>query len=199
MAKLYFRYGAVSSAKTLNLLAVSHQYRQQGKAVVVIKPSIDTRFNIKTVRSRAGLETEADIIIHPECNIFDKLKTHKNIFCVLVDESQFFTKEHINQLRDIVDIRDIPVICYGLRTDFKTHLFPAVVRLFEICDVIEEVKSTCSFCNKKSTMNLKSVDGVFVTQGPSIEMGCEEKYLPACYPCFREKTRTGVSETKDSR
>lgn len=183
MAKLYFRHGTVGSAKTLNLLAVAHNYRQQGKQVILLKPELDGRFGTDNIKSRAGLEMQTDVLVSPETDL-RKLALN-GVSCLLVDEAQFLAMEHIDQLRDIAYLKDIPVICYGLRTDFRTKLFPGSLRLMELADSIEEVKATCYFCNKKSIMNLKHVDGKATLEGPSVQLGSEEKYLPVCYRCYR--------------
>jgi len=182
MAKLYFRYGTVGSAKTLNLLAVAHNYRQQGKKIVLMKPDIDTRFGKEKIRSRAGLEAEADVLIHSGMSLmsFD----FQGVSCILVDEAQFLSAKTIDELRMIVVKWNIPVICYGLRTDFKTFLFDGSRRLMELADSLEEVKVTCTYCNRKATMNSKYVNGIAVNEGPSVELGAEEKYLPSCYECY---------------
>ncbi len=184
MAKLYFRYGTVGSAKTLNLLAVCHNYRQQGKEVFLIKPEMDVRFGKEKVRSRAGLEMDADLLVGKETSIpREKLE---GISCILVDEAQFVSASIIDQLREISLEMEIPVICYGLRTDFKSFLFEGSRRLMELADSIEEVKSTCYFCNKKSIFNLKHVNGIATREGPSIQLGAEELYFPVCYRCYVE-------------
>lgn len=192
MAKLYFRYGAVGSAKTLNLLAVAHNYRQQDKRILLIKPALDIRFGKNRIKSRAGLENEADILVDEKTNL---LQLHfKEIDCLLVDEVQFIPSSVIDQLRIISNEKNIPVICYGLRTDFRTHLFEGSRRLMELADSIEEVKSTCHFCNKKAIMNLKHVNGRAVIDGPSIELGAEEKYFPACYTCYTDQIKAAQQE-----
>lgn len=185
MAKLYFRYGAVSSAKTLNLLAVAYNYRQQGKRVALIKPAIDERFGASTIRSRAGLESEADLII----SSVEDLKSYdfNGLHCVIADECQFLDADSIDFLRELVYSRGIPVICYGLRTDFRTSLFDGSRRLMELADSIEEVKTTCSFCDRKAVMNLKHLDGVATVAGPQVDLGAEEKYFPACYACYKDQ------------
>jgi len=187
MAKLYFRYGAMGSAKTLNLLAVAHNYRQQGKKVVLIKPDFDVRFGKGTINSRAGLEKEADILINASTNLHDY--DFEGISCILVDEAQFLSRKSIDQLREITLSKGIPVICYGLRSNFVSELFEGSKRLMEISDTIEEVKSTCYFCNKKATMNLKFLNGEPTLQGPTIDIGAEEKYLPACFGCYSSKLK----------
>lgn len=185
MAKLYFRYGAVGSAKTLNLLAVAHNYRQQGKQVFLLKPSLDNRFGKAMIRSRAGLEKAADLLVEDD-TVLDSSK-FGDIDCILVDEAQFISPALVDQLRLLTHERNIPVICYGLRTDFKTQLFPGAQRLMELADSIEEIKTTCAFCNKKAIYNLKFSDGRPTLVGPSVDLGSEEKYLPACHVCYCEK------------
>jgi thymidine kinase len=182
MAKLYYRYGTVGSAKTLNLLAVAHNYRQQNKKVLLIKPALDNRFGKNSIRSRAGLEKEADILVDERTNL---LHCHfAEIDCILVDEVQFLSASVIDQLRVITHKLDIPVICYGLRTDFRTKLFEGSKRLIELADSIEEIKATCHFCNKKAIMNLKHVNGKANITGPTIQLGAEETYFPACFRCY---------------
>ncbi len=185
MAKLYFRHGTVGSAKTLNLLAVAFNYRQQGKKVFLMKPGLDTRFGKEQIRSRAGLEMQADVLISDESSL--KEINYSGIDCILVDEAQFLSAKVIEELRHVTLKYDIPTICYGLRTDFKSHLFEGSARLMELADSIEEVKATCHYCNRKSIMNLKYVNGLAVDEGPSVELGAEEKYLPACYRCYRKE------------
>lgn len=193
MAKLYFRYGTVSSAKTLNLLAVAHAYRQQGKRALLIKPALDTRFGLNEIRSRAGLEEKADILVHAHSSL--DMGEFEGAHCVLVDEVQFLSVQIVEQLRSIASDLRIPVICYGLRTDFKTRAFPASARLMEIADSIEEVKTTCAFCAKKATLNLKHSDGVATLDGPAVDLGAEEKYYPACYSCYTSQLqKAGYTE-----
>lgn len=185
MAKLYFRYGTVGSAKTLNLLAVAHNYLQQGKKVVVLKPALDDRWGKEWVRSRAGLERQADFLLSANTKI--EVHNFADAHCLLVDEAQFLEPKVIDQLRQVVTFHHIPVICYGLRTDFRGKLFPGALRLLEIADTIEEVKTTCAYCNAKAVMNLKLLNGKATLAGPSIELGAEEKYLPTCYAHYRER------------
>lgn len=184
MAKLYFRHGAVGSAKTLNLLAVAHNYRQQGKEVLLMRPKMDVRFGEDNIRSRAGLEVKADLLIDECTNLFDL--DLENINCILVDEAQFISGWFAEHLREVTYQKQIPVICYGLRTDFRTHFFEGSSRLMELADSIEEIKTTCHFCNKKAIFNLKHVNGKATLDGPSVELGCEEKYFPVCHSCYKE-------------
>lgn len=191
MAKLYFRHGTVSSAKTMNLLAVAYNYRQQGKNVLLVKPALDNRFGEATIKSRAGLEQTADLLVSETSRIpEDKLA---GISCVLVDEAQFLSVSVINQLREIAVFKNVPVICYGLRADFRSHLFEGSKRLMELADTIEEVKTTCAFCNRKAIMNLKHSNGKATIEGPSVDLGAEEKYFPACYSCYHEQLKAADS------
>jgi thymidine kinase len=185
MAKLYFRHGTMGSAKTLNLLAVAHNYRQQGKKVLLMKPDLDTRYGREHIKSRAGLQQEADVLVGPTTDLTQI--NYEGMSCILVDEVQFFSMEHIDQLRDIALDKDIPVICYGLRTDFRTKLFPGSLRLMELADSIEEVKATCHYCNRKSIMNLRHVDGKASIDGPTVQLGGDEKYYPVCYRCYKQQ------------
>ncbi len=193
MAKLYFRHGTVGSAKTLNLLAVAHNYRQQGKKILLMKPDLDTRFGKERIKSRAGLEMQADVLIVDE----ELLKEidYSGVQCILVDEAQFLVRKVIDELRRIALDFDIPILCYGLRTDFKSHLFEGSARLMELADSIEEIKATCHYCNRKSIMNLKHVNGLATSEGASVELGAEEKYFPTCYKCYRTEIEKALKET----
>lgn len=192
MAKLYFRHGTVGSAKTLNLLAVAHNYRQQGKKVLVMKPDFDIRFGKERVKSRAGLEMQADVLIQ---NI-ESLRNidYTGIACILVDEAQFLSAPVIEEFRRITLDWNIPILCYGLRTDFKSRLFEGSLRLMELADSIEEVKATCHYCDRKSIMNLKHVNGIATSEGPSVDLGAEEKYFPTCYKCYQREIEKGLLE-----
>lgn len=185
MAKLYFRYGTVGSAKTLNLLAVAHNYAAQSKKVLLVQPEMDVRFGRGCIRSRAGLEQQADLLVSPT-TIIDTSRLD-GLSCILVDEAQFIAPAVIDQLRVIATEHNIPVICYGLRSDFRRQLFAGSQRLLELADSIEEVKTTCAYCNRKAIYNLRLLDGKPTTEGPSIELGLEDKYLPTCSKCYADK------------
>ena len=185
MAKLYFRYGTVSSAKSLNLIAVAYNYKQQNKPVVLVKPALDLRFGQNEVASRAGLSMQADFSLKADEILPTEALQGK--YCVLVEEAQFLSKKTIDSFREIADVQAVPVICYGLRTDFRTKLFSGSKRLLELADAIEEVKTTCYFCNGKAIYNLKLLDGKATLQGPKVELGFEETYLPSCAPCYFKK------------
>ena len=154
MAKLYFKYGAMGSSKTANALITKFNYEERGMRVWLVKPSIDNRDGARTVRSRIGLAEEA-YLATPETDLYDEFKKLKDYHVVITDECQFFTATQINQLRRIVDDLDIPVLCFGLRTDFLSNLFEGSRRLFEIADSINEIKTICS-CGNKAIINAKA-------------------------------------------
>ncbi len=188
MAKLYFRHGAMDSAKTMNLLAVAHNYRKQGKRVVLLAPRLDDRFGHGRIASRSGLEADADMLVGPD-TIF-ALDAFRGVDCVLVDEVQFMAPAIIDQLRMMSLVLDMPVICYGLRTDFRTESFPGARRLMELADSIEEVKVTCQFCGRKAVFNLRMVDGRAVVEGEQIVLG-DAQYAPVCGHHYVE--RVGIA------
>ncbi len=192
MAKLYFRYGTMDSAKSLNLLAVAHNYRKQGKRILLMKPRLDTRFGAATISSRAGLEAEADVVVDHDTQLDPR--DFANLDCVLVDEAQFLPPSVIEDLRRITVDPGVPVICYGLRTDFRTRLFPGAQRLMELADGIEEVKVTCQYCKKKAICNLRLVNGTPTVRGPQIQLGAEESYAPVCWAHYDEATRQAAAE-----
>ena len=187
MAKLHFKYGTVSSGKTLQLLVIANNYESQRRNVLILKPEMDTRFGYGTIKTRVGLERQADVLLDANPHAF---QIPHNTACILVDEAQFLSKEWIDNLRSISTEYDIPVICFGLKADFKGQLFEGSQRLFEIADSVEEIKTICRWCTKKATMNLKFVDGKPTTEGPSVELGAEEKYLPACWNCYFTAVRS---------
>jgi thymidine kinase len=181
MAKLHFKYGTMNSGKTLQLVVTAHNYEAQRKKVLILKPEIDTRFGYGIIKTRIGIERDADVLLQDAPHIFD---IPDNTACILVDEAQFLSVEWVNYLRSVSTEYDIPVICFGLKANFKSELFPATKRLFEVADKIEEIKTVCSFCTRKATQNLKFIDGRPATKGPSIELGAEEKYQPVCWECY---------------
>jgi thymidine kinase len=185
MAKLYFRHGTMGSAKTLNLLAVAHSYQQQAKKVLVLKPELDDRFGKDKIRSRSGLEKTADILVKSTTRLTAEELT--GLSCILVDEAQFLLPDFVDHLHKITRDRDIPVICYGLRTDFRTCLFEGSRRLFEVADTVEEIKSVCNYCNKKAVFNMKLMGGIPTLTGPKIQLGAEEAYLPVCAKCYHAR------------
>lgn len=186
MAKLFFKYGTVFSAKSLNLIATAHNYQTQGKEVLLLIPRMDTRSD-GHVATRAGFKMPAELI-DDDTDIFALYESHlahkEKIDCILVDESQMLRAKHIDHLRKIVNVYNTPVICYGLRVSYTLELFEATKRLFELADKLEEIKTVCWYCNNKATHNLKLVDGKPVYEGKPIDIGGLEKYVPVCYDCF---------------
>jgi thymidine kinase len=194
VAKLYFRYGTMDSAKSMNLLAVAHNYRKQGKKVLLVKPRLDTRFGATKISSRCGLEADADLMVDEETSLDPR--EFGGLDCVLVDEAQFLAPSVIEDLRRITVDPGVPVICYGLRTDFQTKLFPGAQRLMELADRIEEVKVTCQYCAKKAICNLRFVNGTPTVVGPQIQLGADEHYAPVCWGHYDEATRHIVAEDR---
>lgn len=190
MAKLYFRHGTMGSAKTLNLLAVAHTYQLQNKKVLILKPYLDDRFGKGVVRSRSGLEKDADLLVSSDTRLSPHLIY--DLSAILVDEAQFLDPEFVDHLREISIDQNIPVLCYGLRTDFRCELFPGSKRLLELADVIEEIKSTCHYCNKKAVFNMRLLNGMATLSGPQVQLGAEEKYLPTCAICYAQKVKSSA-------
>lgn len=190
MAKLYFKYGAMGSSKSANALITKFNYEERGMRVWLIKPSADTRDGKGLVASRIGLSEKADII-SPDDNISSLLGKMSNIDVIIADECQFFTPEQIDELREIVDFRDIPVLCFGLRTDFLTHLFPGSIRLLEVADSITEIKTICS-CGAKAIVNARIDEkGNVVTSGDQVMIGGNDRYVAMCHKCWAKAIKNG--------
>lgn len=189
MAKLYFKYGAMGSSKTAQVLITKFNYEERGMSVLLIKPSTDTRDGEGTIQSRIGLSSPA-IAIDKRVDIFELYTNdYMNTDVVICDESQFFTGEQIDGLRRIVDEYNKPVLCFGLRTDFMTHLFPGSHRLFEVADSISEIKTICD-CGAKATVNARiDANGRIITSGRQVLLGGNERYTAMCHKCWRRKIR----------
>lgn len=187
MAKLYFKYGAMGSSKTANALITKFNYEERGMRVLLIKPAMETRDGEDVIVSRIGLSAKCRPVLDSE-NIFDIYKNEiPPVDVIISDESQFFTPEQIDQLRRIVDECDIPVLCFGLRTDFLTKLFPGSMRLLEIADSIAEIKTICS-CGSKATVNARiSEDGRVVTAGDQVCLGGNDLYVAMCHRCWKKR------------
>ena len=185
MAKLYFKYGAMGSSKTAQALITKYNYEENDMKVWLIKPSADTRDGKAVLRSRIGLEAEVEVMT-PETDIAKRyeelLDEHFN--AVIVDECQFFTEKQIDQLRSIVNDHGVPVMCFGLRTDFQTKLFPGSRRLMEVADTIQEIKTMCD-CGAKATVNAR-IDGLghIVTEGAQVVLGGNDSYIAMCHKCY---------------
>ena len=184
MAKLYFKYGAMGSSKTAQALITKYNYEENDLKVWLIKPSADTRDGAQVLRSRIGLEAEVEAI-PPEMDIRARFQGGRARFSdvIIVDECQFLTEKQIDQLRAIVDEHNIPVMCFGLRTDFQTRLFPGSRRLMEVADTIQEIKTICD-CGAKATVNARISDGYIVTEGAQVVLGGNDCYIAMCHKCY---------------
>lgn len=185
MAKLYFKYGAMGSSKTAQALITKYNYEENDLQVWLIKPSADTRDGQQILRSRIGLEARCEVI-PPQMDIMDRFQQTQAGKChvVICDECQFLTPEQIDQLRAIVDTYDIPVMCFGLRTDFRTRLFPGSLRLMELADALVEIKTICD-CGIKATVNARiDSDGHIVTEGAQVLLGGNDAYIAMCHRCY---------------
>ena len=185
MAKLYFKYGAMGSSKTANALITKFNYEERGMKVWLIKPALDDRDGVAAVRSRIGLSANA-FVMQADTNIFVEYKKYSDCDVIIADECQFLTPAQIDDLRRIVDELDIPVLCYGLRTDFLTKLFPGSLRLFEVADSITEIKTICE-CGKKAIVNARiDGEGKIVTEGGQILIGGNDSYIAMCHSCWKQ-------------
>ena len=193
MAKLYFKYGAMGSSKTANALITKFNYEERGMKVWLIKPAIDTRDGVGVIRSRIGLAADAQVM-SSDADIRREFEAHKDCHVIIADECQFFTEAQIDQLRAIVDELDLPVLCFGLRTDFMTRLFPGSRRLFEVADSITEIKSVCR-CGKKAIVNARIDErGRVVTTGGQILLGGNDSYVAMCHACWKQTIAAQESE-----
>lgn len=200
MAKLHFKYGAMNSGKSDTLIKTAYNYTEQGLAIIVIKPSIDTKGD-QTIVARGGASRAVDILITPEMDIEEAVKrfqsAHKlsSIACILADESQFFTESHINQLLKLAKQHNISVIAYGLRADFRSQLFPGSARLFETADNIEKLPTMCH-CGNQAEFNTRMVGGAFVFEGDQVAIDGEQAvtYDSLCGSCYlAERQAAGVA------
>lgn len=193
-AKLYFYYGTMSSAKTLNLLTTAHNFDENDIEALCLKPSTDTRDGIGVIRSRAGLEREC-IMIDKDNNIFNSILEYTTVTntssshlkWILIDEAQFLQPEQVDQLSDVVDRFGINVVCYGLRTDFQSKLFPGSKRLFELADTITEIKHICRCGEHKAIINARiDESGEVITDGDQVLIGGDDRYIPMCRHCWKK-------------
>ena len=186
MAKLYFKYGAMGSSKSAQALITQFNYEELGMSVWLIKPSTDTRDGADIIRSRIGLERRARVIT-PEQDICEEYRREGKHDVIIADEAQFFTPEQIDQLRYLVDTEDLPVLCFGLRTDFLTHFFPGARRLMELADSITEIKTVCA-CGRKATVNARiDRQSRIITRGDQVLLGGNDSYVAMCHKCWKRK------------
>ena len=185
MAKLYFKYGAMGSSKTAQALITKYNYEENDLNVWLVKPSADTRDGEQLLRSRIGLEAVGEVI-GPDTDVYTRFRQTQLGKCdvIIVDECQFMTEAQIDQLRAIVNDFNIPVMCFGLRTDFQTRLFPGSLRLMEIADTIQEIKTICD-CGAKATVNARiDGDGHIITEGAQVVLGGNDSYIAMCHRCY---------------
>lgn len=193
MAKLYFKYGAMGSSKTAQALITRFNYMELGMSVWLIKPSVDTRDGADVIKSRIGLEARAQVIT-PEQDIIAEYQKQPGHDVIIADEAQFFTPAQIDQLRQLVDMEDIPVLCFGLRTDFLTHFFPGAQRLMELADSLTEIKTVCA-CGRKATVNARiDASGRIITQGDQVFLGGNDSYVAMCHKCWKQRIREQAGE-----
>lgn len=188
MAQLFFRYGAMSSGKSIEILKVAHNYDAQGRKIALMTSGLDDRNGVGTVASRIGIHRSA-VPVTDAMNLFDYVKENNQkdladgdgkIACVLIDEAQFLKKHHVLECARIVDELDIPVMTFGLKNDFQNHLFEGSENLLIYADKIEEMKTICHYCGHKATMNLRVSDGKPVYEGEQVQIGGDESYYPVC-------------------
>lgn len=180
MAQLFFKYGAMNSGKTIEILKVAHNYEEQSKPVVLMTSGLDTRDGVGMIASRIGLKRPATPIF-TETNVYQYIKgLDYKPYCVLVDESQFLQKHHVLEFAQVVDELGIPVMAFGLKNDFRNELFEGSKYLLLYADKLEELKTICWFCHKKATMNLHFIDGKPVYEGDQVQIGGNEAYYPVC-------------------
>ena len=188
MAKLYFKYGAMGSSKSAQALITQFNYEELGMTVWLIKPSTDTRDGADVIRSRIGLSRRAQVIT-PEQDIIEAYRAAGKHDVIIADEAQFFTPAQIDQLRALVDDEDLPVLCFGLRTDFLTHFFPGAQRLMELADSLTEIKTVCA-CGRKATVNARiDGNGRVVTEGAQVMLGGNDSYVAMCHKCWKNRIR----------
>lgn len=183
MAQLFFKYGAMNSGKSIEILKVAHNYEEQKKPVLLMTSSLDTRSGEGIVASRIGIEHNA-YPITPDTNVLEVVKKmivkNGTYFCILIDESQFLTKKQVLQFCEIVDSLNIPVMAFGLKNDFQNNLFEGSQALLEYADKLEEIKTICWKCHKKATMNLRLLEGKPAYEGEQLQIGGNESYVPVC-------------------
>lgn len=197
MAKLYFRFGAMGASKTANALMVRFNYEEKGKNPLMLKPIIDTRDNGNIITSRIGLSSECMYVE----DFLKRVKANNSVFdwdAVIVDECQFLSVEQIEDLASVVDKYNVPVICYGLKTDFEGHLFEGAKRLIELADVIEEIPTIC-WCGHKAHFNARVADGKIVRHGAQVEIGANDKYVSLCRKHYLSGSISAEHEDKETK
>lgn len=180
MAQFYFKYGTMNSGKSIDILKVAHNYEEEGKPVLLMTSSLDTRKDIGVIASRIGISHEA-VAIDATMDIFSYVNTlSEKPFCILIDEAQFLNKQNIYDFARVVDELNVPVMAYGLKNDFRNELFEGSKYLLLLADKIEEVKTICWYCSKKATMVLRTHEGKPIYEGVQVQIGGNETYIPVC-------------------
>ncbi|MFF1877313.1 thymidine kinase [Leifsonia sp. NPDC058230] len=197
MAKLYFRYGAMNSGKSTAMLQAAYNYEERGHRVLLAKPAIDTKGDMG-ILSRLGVTREVDFLIGPETDAFGKFQQHRertikrfdvDVSCLLVDEAQFLTEAQVDDLLRIAILENIPVLAYGIRTDFQTVAFPGSRRLLEVAHSLEELKTICR-CGRKAIFNARKIDGIFVFDGDQVAIdGASVSYESLCGACYLQESQ----------
>lgn len=184
MAKLHFKYGAMNSGKSDTLIKTAYNYKERGLSVLVIKPKVDTKSE-RTVVARGGHQCKVDILVDTDTNLLHEIRQYSNIACVLVDEAQFLNEDQISQLYQCAKKENISVICFGLRADFRTEMFPGSKRLFEIADNLEKLPTMC-FCGSQAEFNTRKINGTYVFKGDQVAIDGDSKitYDSLCGPCY---------------
>jgi len=204
MAKLYFRYGTMSSGKSIELLRVNFNYNEYGEKVICLTSAKDDRYGKGKIASRIGIQAQA-ISIYDGMNVYELIymfylsafQEGTKISCVLVDEAQFLTKKQVFHLADVVDILDIPVICYGLRSDFLMEPFEGSKYLMIVADNVEEIKTICCNCrSQKALINSRFKNGKLLTEGEQVQIGGNETYRPLCRKCYKKILNGAASDSK---
>jgi len=186
MAKLFFRYSTMNAGKSIDLIRTNHNYIENNKKTICFTSSKDNRYGKDKITSRIGLSIDA-VSIYDETNLYNYVKNLTDISCVFVDESQFLSKRHVFQLSDIVDNLNIPVICYGLRSDFMLEPFEGSKYLMTLSDIVEEIKTICFECKiKKAIVNARILNGKIVTEGEQVQIGGNDIYKPLCRKCYKK-------------
>lgn len=203
MAKLYFKFGAMKCGKTTDIIKTYYNYKEKGMNVLIMKPGSDTKAGSK-IQSRSGAELDTDYVVGADVNVYNLISYHMinyNLDCIIVDEAQFLTPKQVDELSNVVDNFNIPVLCYGLRADAFTNLFPGSKRLFEVADNMEELKAVCK-CGSKATYNLRlerinnKLIPVFEGEQVAID-GIDSEYDSVCRPCYKKLRREYVQKKED--
>lgn len=185
MAKLYFKYGAMTAGKTIDVITTAYKYNSREMHAIIIKPKIDTKAN-DYVASRIGLYKRANLILDENDSIIEKIKKYENLRCIVIDEAQFLTERQVYELVIITKQLDVPVICFGLKVDFQGKLFEGSDALLRYADSLEELTAICN-CGKKARFNARKIDNEYTFDGEQVLIGADESYEPLCEKCFLEK------------